>query len=263
MIRAALADGRRRRPRGRATSRPTAPAPRSATRSRSRRWRPRSAGTRRDAARCVDRLGQDQHRPPRGGRRHRRPDQGGAGAAARRDPRPSALHERRTRTSTGTTLPARVPTRLDAVAAGRRPRIAGVSSFGFTGTNAHAILEEAPPVEAGPPALERPFHILTVSARTDGSLREPAARIETRLSDDDAGPVADVCFTANAGRSHFAHRLAITGQSTRRDPPGADGLDGGPCSARSFRTRGRGIAARCRVSVHGPGSPGPPAWAGG
>ena len=110
-------------------------------------------------------------------------------------------------------LPLVVPTEATPWVPAGGSRIAGVSSFGFTGTNAHAILEEAPPVEAGQPALERPFHILTLSARTDASLRELAARIETRLAGDDAEPVADVCYTASTGRSHFAHRLAITGQS--------------------------------------------------
>ena len=110
-------------------------------------------------------------------------------------------------------IPVVVSTTAMAWPAGSVPRIAGVSSFGFSGTNAHAIVEEAPRLEKRSAAVERPLHILALSARSEGSLRELATRFEPYLSDDRPEPLADVCFTANAGRSHFAHRLAITGQS--------------------------------------------------
>ena len=77
------------------------------------------------------------------------------------------------------------------------------------GTNAHAIVEEAPaPIErAG--GVERPLHLLTLSARSESALDELVARVQNHLDAPDPRSVADLCFTANAGRSHFKHRLAI------------------------------------------------------
>jgi acyl transferase domain-containing protein/SAM-dependent methyltransferase len=101
-------------------------------------------------------------------------------------------------------------------AAGRR--IAGVSSFGFSGTNAHAVLEEAPPNPAPPAASgdASPWHLLPLSARDAATLRDLAARHAAALADGtaaDAATLGDVCFTAAAGRTHFRHRLAVTGTS--------------------------------------------------
>ena len=82
VLRKALAERRSRSRPTSTTSRPTAPARRSAIRSRSRRWA-RCCGEGRDARpAAADRLGQDQHRSPRGGVGHRRADEGRAGAAA-------------------------------------------------------------------------------------------------------------------------------------------------------------------------------------
>lgn len=99
------------------------------------------------------------------------------------------------------------------------PRIAGVNSFGFGGTNAHVVVEEAP-AKARPKAKgkrqkgqtgERSRHLLTLSARNEAALRELAQRYRAVL----AGglELADVCFTANTKRSHLSHRLAIVAES--------------------------------------------------
>ena len=90
VIRAALAGGGDSRPRW-ATSRRTAPGPRSAIRSKCRRWRPCSAKDRPAGRPLADRIGEDQHRAYAGGRRHCRPDQAGAGTAAPRDSADAAL----------------------------------------------------------------------------------------------------------------------------------------------------------------------------
>ncbi len=92
--------------------------------------------------------------------------------------------------------------------------IAGVSSFGFSGTNAHVIVEAAP-IETRPAVdPERLQHILTLSARSETALKSLASQVEGHLAQS-TDSLADICFTANTGRSHFAHRLAIT--ATSRD----------------------------------------------
>jgi acyl transferase domain-containing protein/SAM-dependent methyltransferase len=89
-------------------------------------------------------------------------------------------------------------------------RLAGVSSFGFSGCNAHAILEQAPDVSAPKTTdMDRPLHVLALSAREAPTLGELARRYEAALTDD--MDVADACYTANAGRSHFNTRLVVTG----------------------------------------------------
>ncbi|CAG6397096.1 acyltransferase domain-containing protein [Streptomyces cocklensis] len=100
------------------------------------------------------------------------------------------------------------------------PRAAGVSSFGLSGTNAHLILEQAPPVPPTPePDERRPACVLALSARTESALTALAGRYADRLTDGDATPLADLCYSAGTGRSHFRHRLAAVG-ATRKDVAG-------------------------------------------
>ena len=98
-------------------------------------------------------------------------------------------------------------------APGSERRTAGVSSFGFSGTNAHVIVEEAPARERRAPLPDRPRHVFVISAKTDAALRDLAQRYIERLGNEDAASLADVCFTAGAGRAHFAHRLALCAES--------------------------------------------------
>jgi acyl transferase domain-containing protein len=109
-------------------------------------------------------------------------------------------------------LAVRVPTALTAWPSGPAgTRIGGVSSFGFSGTNVHLVLQQAPapaadPGEPGAPA-ERPLHLLTVSARQEPALRALAGGYRH------AGAAAARRLSANAGRTHFAHRLAVVAAS--------------------------------------------------
>ncbi len=95
-----------------------------------------------------------------------------------------------------------------------RPRIAGVSSFGFTGTNAHVILEEAPlaapaPADAPVEAPDDRFMVLPVSARTPTALAQTAANYRDWLSEHPDASLAEVCLTAGTARAHFEHRAAL------------------------------------------------------
>jgi len=93
------------------------------------------------------------------------------------------------------------------------PRRAGVSSFGLGGTNAHAILEEAPTRPRPVNAVERPQHLLTLSAKTAPALQAMIARYRDFLTTDAADTLADICYTSHVGRHHFAHRCTVTGAS--------------------------------------------------
>ncbi|MEV0224704.1 SDR family NAD(P)-dependent oxidoreductase [Streptomyces sp. NPDC050704] len=91
---------------------------------------------------------------------------------------------------------------------GERIRRAGVSAFGISGTNAHVIVEEAPPVEAEPPAQFTPDkRLFVVSGRSEAALRGQAARLARYVTEDVSLP--DVAHTLALHRSHFERRAAM------------------------------------------------------
>jgi acyl transferase domain-containing protein len=114
-------------------------------------------------------------------------------------------------------IPAIIPTQRMPWTPINGKRIAGVSSFGLSGTNAHVVLEEAPAVSAPPaPAIERPLHVLALSAKSERALRSMADNLVRRLAaarEERPGVLADTCFSANVGRSHFSHRASVTADS--------------------------------------------------
>jgi acyl transferase domain-containing protein len=112
-------------------------------------------------------------------------------------------------------IPLRVQRTLGAWPRGTSPSVAGVSSFGFGGTNAHVVLAEAPEPRPAPrDAGERPSHLLCLSARSPEALSELTARYATHLRDQPDLRVGDLCHTAALGRTHFKSRLAVVGAST-------------------------------------------------
>jgi acyl transferase domain-containing protein len=97
-------------------------------------------------------------------------------------------------------LPFEIPARPRSWPEGKR-RIAGISSFGFTGTNGHVILEAGPGCEDRRSGEgERPCHLLALSAREETALKALAARYATHISNHPEDEMGDICYTANTGR---------------------------------------------------------------
>nr|WP_241845587.1 type I polyketide synthase [Streptomyces silvensis] len=95
-----------------------------------------------------------------------------------------------------------------------RPRRFGVSSFGFSGTNAHAIIEQAPDEEAPAPTAEpgtAPVPLL-VSAKDDDALRAQAERLRAHLVAHPELNMLDVATTLTEARSAFDSRAVVVGQ---------------------------------------------------
>jgi acyl transferase domain-containing protein/acyl carrier protein len=132
-----------------------------------------------------------------------------------------------------------VPTQVEPWSAPDGGTLAGVSSFGFGGTNAHVLLAAAPedcsviggspsgglwaagaaetkrhsPAAAGTPTHPA-RHVLCLSAKTPAALRELATAYTAVLARTTES-IAEICYTAGAGRAHFDCRLAVVADSPR------------------------------------------------
>jgi acyl transferase domain-containing protein/thioesterase domain-containing protein len=88
------------------------------------------------------------------------------------------------------------------------PRRAAVSAFGLSGTNAHVVVEEAPPRTAA--VAEGGSHVVALSGKTPEALAARVSELAEWLERDGGRHrLADIAFTLNAGRSHFEHRAAF------------------------------------------------------
>ena len=129
-----------------------------------------------------------------------------------------------------------IPTTVYSWPSAAERRYAGVSSFGFSGTNAHVIVEEAPQLTEAKDTADDPrlgqAHLLPLSSRGPAALQALARSYRDWLTD---APVAlpDLCYTASVRRSHHEHRLALVGQT----------------QAEILRTSG-GLCPRRRASRH-------------
>jgi phthiocerol/phenolphthiocerol synthesis type-I polyketide synthase E len=108
--------------------------------------------------------------------------------------------------------PFAVSSKLQPWPAGNAPRRAGVSSFGVGGTNAHVVLEEAPPVTASP--TESQPQLFALSVKTPAALDESTKQLSDHLKAHPELSAADVAATLQTGRRAFRHRRAWVASTT-------------------------------------------------
>lgn len=158
------------------------------------------------------------------------------------------------------TSPFRVATSLETWDPGRTPRRAGVSSFGIGGTNAHVVLEEAPPVASR--TKVRSPQLLVLSAKTAAALDVATTQLIEYLGRADAAPLADVAYTLQVGRRTFAHRRSVVARdatearallSVAERGPVANGVHEGASRPVAFLFSGQGSqhAGMCRELYDG------------
>lgn len=87
-------------------------------------------------------------------------------------------------------------------------RIAGISSFGFSGTNCHMILQE-PPVLSRVSDKDKDLELLVFSAKTPTALIRLIQKYHRYVSENDRVKLKDMCYTAAVGRKHYSYRIAI------------------------------------------------------
>jgi phthiocerol/phenolphthiocerol synthesis type-I polyketide synthase E len=139
---------------------------------------------------------------------------------------PSLHYERPNPTIDFASSPFVVATRAQRWRPEGVPRRAGVSAFGMGGTNAHVVVEEAPP--AAPRSPSPAWHLLVLSARTPAALDAVTGRLAAHLRVTSDVALADVAWTLQVGRRQLAHRrFAVV-----RDVADAVAVLGGADSAR-------------------------------
>ncbi len=113
-------------------------------------------------------------------------------------------------------MPLEIPVKGKDWSRGLDKRFAGLSSFGFGGTNAHIVLEEAPEQKKAVPEIERPLHILNFGTKSDESQSELVGHYLQYLKERTNESLADICFSANTGRTHFESRLSVTAENVKQ-----------------------------------------------
>ena len=146
-------------------------------------------------------------------------------------------------------IPAFIPTRAMPWNTDGKPRISGVSAFGFSGTNAHVIAAEAPGIEKKQDADKQRgdpvkfLHILALSAKDQPALNALTREYRNYLAEHPAAELADLCYTANVCRMHFPYRAVFTAESTGHLAEQLDRYPGGNDS-RSMVPGEEGTAVR-------------------
>ncbi len=106
-------------------------------------------------------------------------------------------------------------------------RYGGVSSFGFSGTNSHIVLEQPPSTTSADNTADNSVYVLPVSAHDPAALATLSDAYVELLSGDVRA--ADVCYSASVRRPHYTHRRAVVGRSSREL---ADALRSGAVASR-------------------------------
>lgn len=119
--------------------------------------------------------------------------------------------------------PFYVNTKLTEWKVEKTPRRAGVSSFGTGGTNAHAVLEEAPP--AKPSSASRSWQLLQLSTKTEAALKSATDNLIQYLKASPDCNLADVAYTLQVGRKGFPHRRILVCQDLNDAVNTLDTLD--------------------------------------
>ncbi|HEU5231015.1 MAG TPA: aminotransferase class III-fold pyridoxal phosphate-dependent enzyme, partial [Ktedonobacteraceae bacterium] len=104
------------------------------------------------------------------------------------------------------------------------PRTAGVSSFGIGGTNAHVVVQEAPPLMTQDRET-KPWHLLLFSARTETALETMTANLASHLQQKPDLPLADVAAVLQRGRKQFDLRRAVICQDSEEAIKALETLD--------------------------------------
>jgi microcystin synthetase protein McyG len=141
-------------------------------------------------------------------------------------------------------LPVRVEPRGVAWPSSGARRFAGVSSFGFSGTNAHAVIEEAPVTQSPVTRELRSWHCLPLSAKTDVALAELAGSYADTFTAAAEDEMLDLVGTAGTGRSHLNERAAIVLRSKAEASAALRALQGGavhPAVHRGSVAPGQGL----------------------
>ena len=89
-----------------------------------------------------------------------------------------------------------------------RPRLAAINSLGLGGTNAFAVLEQAPQSSGSRVAVDPPANLFILSAKTASALRTSIERYHAWLDGQSDASLPDICYTLSSGRNHFEYRFA-------------------------------------------------------
>ncbi len=135
---------------------------------------------------------------------------------------------------------------------GETPRRAGVSSFGIGGTNAHVVIEQAPPVEPLPASAG--WQVLPLSARLAAALDEMTTRLAGHLRENAHVDVADVAFTLQEGRRPFEFRRTVVCRTREEAAEALASAD--PKRVQSGRAGGHGADVAFMFSGQGAQYPG-------
>ncbi|MEZ5504522.1 MAG: ketoacyl-synthetase C-terminal extension domain-containing protein [Gammaproteobacteria bacterium] len=151
-----------------------------------------------------------------------------------------------------------IPTEKMEWKSGERKRRVGISSFGFSGTNVHMILEEAPVRKEVINATERTSHVLSFSAKSEASLLGLAKRYAEFLEHDQLNgrpaAFADIAFTANTARAQLEYRAAVVANDAASAAEKLKQLAEGLTSAGTFKGDAQS-GDRYGLAVHGAGFP--------